>query len=84
MELEGTGIRSTIVRPGPTASEFGRNWEPALLERILRSWKRWGVQRHLHLMPVESVARAVVAAVTTPPGTHLDVVQVMPEGPREK
>lgn len=83
MELEGTGIRATIVRPGATESEFGRSWEPALIERILRSWKHWGVQRHLNLMPAESVARAVVAAITAPPGTHLDTIQLVPEGPRE-
>ena len=81
MELEGSGIRSTIVRPGPTGTEFGRTWDADLLKRILVSWKYWGVQRHLEWMPAESVADAVVTVVSAPPGTHLDVVQVMPEGP---
>ena len=81
MELEGTGIRSTIVRPGPTGSEFGRDWDPKLIQRILASWKYWGVQRHFKMMPAESVAAAVVSVVSAPPGTHIDVVQVMPEGP---
>ena len=82
MELEGTGIRSTIVRPGPTNSEFGRDWDVGLLHRLLASWKYWGVQRHLKWMPAESVAAAVVAVVSAPAGTHMDLVQVMPEGPR--
>jgi NAD(P)-dependent dehydrogenase (short-subunit alcohol dehydrogenase family) len=82
MELEGTGIRSTIVRPGPTNTEFGRGWEVGLLHRVLASWKYWGVQRHLNWMPAESVAAAVVAVVSAPAGTHMDIVQVMPEGPR--
>jgi NAD(P)-dependent dehydrogenase (short-subunit alcohol dehydrogenase family) len=84
MELEGSGIRSTIVRPGPTApTDFARGWEPALVKKLLVTWKQWGVQRHLRWMPPESVAQAVVTAVTAPPGTHLDVIQVMPEGPPE-
>ena len=81
MELEGSGIRSTIVRPGPTGSEFGLGWDPRLIERILASWKYWGVQRHFEMLPAQSVAAAVVTVVSAPPGTHLDVVQVMPEGP---
>jgi NAD(P)-dependent dehydrogenase (short-subunit alcohol dehydrogenase family) len=79
MELEGTGVRATIVRPGPTGSEFGASYGEALSRRILASWKHWGILRELRWLPPESVARAVVAVVTTPPGTRLDVVQVMPE-----
>jgi NAD(P)-dependent dehydrogenase (short-subunit alcohol dehydrogenase family) len=81
MELEGTGIRSTIVRPGPTGTEFGRDWKPGVLEKLLESWRYWGVQRHLRWMPPESVAAAVTSAVCAPPGTHLDEIQIMPEGP---
>ncbi len=79
MELEGTGVRSTIVRPGPTGSEFGASYGPELTQRMLASWKHWGIVRQLHWMPAESVARAVVSVVTAPPGMHLDLVQVMPE-----
>ncbi len=81
MELEGTGIRSTIVRPGPTGTEFGRDWKPGVLEALLGSWQYWGVQRHLRWMPPEHVAAAVLTAVQAPPGTHLDEIQLMPEGP---
>jgi NAD(P)-dependent dehydrogenase (short-subunit alcohol dehydrogenase family) len=81
MELEGTGIRSTIVRPGPTLTEFGAGWDPRVLARVLDSWKEWGVMRHRQILPPESVAAAVVSAVTAPPGTHLDVIQINPEGP---
>lgn len=81
MELEGTGIRSTIVRPGPTGTEFGRDWKPGMVEKLLESWRYWGVQRHLRWMPPERVAEAVATAVSAPPGTHLDEIQIMPEGP---
>ena len=83
MELEGTGVRATIVRPGPVDTEMGRDWDPGLLKRILASWKHWGVLRHHRFLPPESVAAAVVTAVTAPQGTHLDLIQVNPEGPSE-
>ncbi len=80
MELEGAGFRSTVVRPGPTHSEFGYEWPAPLLQRILASWKYWGVQRSLEMMPAESVAMAVRAVVEAPRGTHFDLLEVMPEG----
>ncbi len=80
MELDGTGVRATVVRPGPTGSEFGSRWDHGLLHRVLASWKHWGLQRDLRWLPAESVAHAVVGVVTAPPGTHWNVVQVMPEG----
>ena len=52
-----------------------------MVEKVLENWKYWGVQRHLEWMPPESVAQAVVSVITAPPGTHLDLVQLMPEGP---
>jgi len=78
-DLEGTGVRATIVRPGATRSEFGFGWEPDILVRILDSWKQWGYMRHLDMMEGEQVALAVVAAATAPPGLHMDVIQVTPE-----
>jgi NAD(P)-dependent dehydrogenase (short-subunit alcohol dehydrogenase family) len=81
LELEGTGIRATVVRPGPTGTEFARGWERGVLERLLDSWRQLGVQRHLRWMPPESVASVVLAAVTAPRGTHLDEIQLMPEAP---
>ena len=79
MELEGTGIRSTVVRPGPTVSEFAVGWDPELFNEILADWSHWGVQRHMDILPPSSVARAVVQVVTAPRGTHYDLVSVMPE-----
>lgn len=83
MELEGTGVRTTIVRPGPTKTEFGWKWDPGLLKRILESWQHWGVLNHHHYLPAERVAEAVVTAVTAPAGTRLDVIQLNPEAPSE-
>ncbi|HVP30388.1 MAG TPA: SDR family NAD(P)-dependent oxidoreductase [Myxococcota bacterium] len=83
MELEGTGVRVAVVRPGPTASEFGQGWVGPRIGRMLASWTRFGLQRHYALLPPESVARAVVAAVTAAPGTQLREIEVTPEAPKE-
>jgi len=83
LELEGTGVRATIVRPGQTTSEFGNGWVGPRIGRMLAAWKHFGVQRHYTLLPAASVARAVVAAATAPPGTHVAEIEVLPEAPRE-
>jgi NAD(P)-dependent dehydrogenase (short-subunit alcohol dehydrogenase family) len=80
MELEGTGVRSIIVRPGPTCSEFGFNWGADILGRVLEAWKHWGFMRHNDFLDSERVADAVIAAVTAPRGTSMDVIQVNPHG----
>jgi hypothetical protein len=38
----------------------------AKLKPALAAWRFWGVQRHLHFMPSESVARAIVRIVAAP------------------
>jgi short-subunit dehydrogenase len=81
MEADGTGVRSIVVRVGPTGSEFGARMDPELLRDALEAWRYWGVQRHLHWMPAESVARAIVRAVEAPvEESYVDLVQVMPGG----
>ena len=83
MELERTGIRATVVRPGPTGTEFGHDWEPELIQRLLESWQYWGLYRYADGLPPESVAHAVKTVVTAPPGTHFDCIEVMPQPPAE-
>ena len=84
MELEGTGVRATTVRPGPTGTAFGDSWLGLLANKLLASWRYWGVMRQIAWMPAESVANAVVAVVTAPRGTHLDLVEVVPENPKRE
>jgi len=83
MELEGSGVRASVVRPGPTGSEFGAGYGAERSRRILASWKHWGVMRELHWMDAERVADAIVTVATTPSGMHLDVVQVVPVDTRK-
>lgn len=84
MELEGTGVRSTIVRPGPAASEYASSWDPQKIADLVAYWPHFGLQRHFGVMPSEAVARAVKLAVTTPPGVMLDTIEVQPEAPLAK
>ncbi len=38
MELEGTGVRAGVVRPGPTWSEMGDDWDPDDAAFVLEQW----------------------------------------------
>jgi NAD(P)-dependent dehydrogenase (short-subunit alcohol dehydrogenase family) len=85
MELDGTGVRSIVVRVGPTGSEFGARMDHAVLRDALESWKYWGVQRHLHWMPAESVAKAIARVVMTPvEESYIQLVEVMPGGRKKE
>jgi NADP-dependent 3-hydroxy acid dehydrogenase YdfG len=81
MELEGTGVRSTTVRVGPTLTEFGSRWDRHEVEDLMAYWPRFGLQRHSGVLDPETVARAVVFAVTAPEGVHLDTIEVQPTAP---
>ncbi len=81
METEGTGVRSILIRVGPTGSEFGTRMPQDRIHEILASWKYWGVYRNLHWMPAESVARAIVRTVRIPVDeSYPTVVEVQPGG----
>lgn len=81
LELEGTGVRASIVRPGPTASELGTTWDGDTITAVLGDWERHGLLRHGGYLPPEGVAGAVLAVVSAPRGTHLTLVEVEPEAP---
>jgi NADP-dependent 3-hydroxy acid dehydrogenase YdfG len=84
LELEGTGVRASIVRPGPTLTGMGATWPDEVVTPLLREWKRHGLMRHDGYLAPEGVAGAVLAVVSTPPGTHLTLVEVEPEAPVRK
>ncbi len=84
MELEGTGVRASVVRPGQTLTEMGFDWDPGTTARVLDQWVRWGAARHDHFLPPEGVAAAVLAVVGAQRGTHFPLIEVQPEGPLPK
>lgn len=81
LELEGSGVRASIVRPGPTTSGMGAGWDADTVNAVLRDWKRHGLLRHDGYLPPEGVAGAVLAVVSAPKGTHLTLIEVEPEAP---
>jgi NAD(P)-dependent dehydrogenase (short-subunit alcohol dehydrogenase family) len=81
MELEGTGVRVSIVRPGPSTTEQGTTWSEDTINEVIGDWERWGVVRHSGALRGQDVARAIHAVVSTPRGTHLTLVEVEPEAP---
>ncbi len=81
MELEGSRIRSTTVRIGPTLSEFGFAWDVDVLQELMAFWSQFGLQRHAGVLDAGAVARAVVFVVTAPEGVHIDTIEVQPEAP---
>lgn len=81
MELEGTGVRLGMVRPGPSATEQGMTWTAGDVDEVMAAWARWGVLRHSGYLRPKDVAAAVTAMVGTPRGTNLALIEVQPEAP---
>jgi NADP-dependent 3-hydroxy acid dehydrogenase YdfG len=79
MELEGTGVRASIVRPGPTMTGMGMTWSPEVTTEVLEEWVAWGHARHPYFLRPEDVAAAITTVVSTPRGAHLTLVEVQPE-----
>lgn len=84
-ELEGTGIRVTTLRIGPTLTEFGAGWTPEQIIRALEYWKPYGMRdaRLLGaLLDPSDVARAVIHAVSQPRGMQMGTIEIQPEAPK--
>jgi NADP-dependent 3-hydroxy acid dehydrogenase YdfG len=81
LETEGMGIRSILVRVGPTGSEFGNQMPKDRIKEILESWQYLGVYRRHHWMPAESVAKAIARTVAVPLEESITtIIDVMPGG----
>jgi len=81
MELEGTGVRATILRPGPTLTGMGLDWDPEVTGDVIEQWAAWGFARHANFMRPAGVAEAVCAVVSLPRGIHATVIELQPEAP---
>jgi NADP-dependent 3-hydroxy acid dehydrogenase YdfG len=81
MELEGSGVRVSIVRPGPTLTEMGWDWDMTRTQAALDEWTRWGLVRHDSYMRPGAVARAVAAVVAMPRGAAITSLEIHPEAP---
>ncbi len=81
MELEGTGVRASIVRPGPTQTGMGMSWDAGTTEVGLADWAKWGLARPPYFLRPSDVAAAVLAVVSAPRGAHLTLIEIEPEAP---
>ena len=85
MELEGTGVRASIVRPGPTWSEMGTDWDD---EAAAFVHQPVGALRPGPAPALPASATALADAITTivsaPRGVHLNLIEVSPEASVEE
>jgi NADP-dependent 3-hydroxy acid dehydrogenase YdfG len=84
MELEGTGVRASVVRPGPTWSEAGADWDAEIGAKVLTEWVKWGHARHAHFLKARAIADAITTVINAPRGVHISPVDVNPEAPIEE
>lgn len=79
MELEGTGVRASVVRPGPTMTEIADGWEHGDVMDVVTDAQRWGLLRHGNVLRATAIARAIAHVVAAPRGTSIAVMDVQPE-----
>lgn len=83
-ELEGTGVRIGVVRPGPVMTEMGTEFDPATAESVINDWVRHGFGRHPRMCKPEDLARGVTAMTSMPRGAQLTELEIQPEAPIEE
>ena len=81
MELEGTGVRASIVRPGPTATDIASGWDMDVALQAYKSGRRFGTLRHMNLLPPSAIAQTVAHVVGAPRGVHIATSYIAPEAP---
>ncbi|OYV73134.1 MAG: hypothetical protein B7Z72_03180 [Gemmatimonadetes bacterium 21-71-4] len=67
VELRGTGVRTTLVSPGPVDTDL---WTPANLDA------RAGIPPRLEMLAPQAVADAVLFAVTQPAAVNIDELRL--------
>lgn len=82
-ELEGTGIRVSVLRCGETVgTDFStRETESGRMGPASEFWFRRGLLRHAGLMTPDMVADAIATAVTLPTTHQYEIMSVIPTAP---
>ena len=81
MELEGTGVRASVVHPGPTMTGMGWSMPPESIGPMLEDWAKWGQARHSYFLRAGDIARAITFVAETPRGGFIAELEVQPEAP---
>lgn len=80
-ELEGTGVRLGVVRPGPVMTEMGTEFDAGTAEAVINDWVRHGFGRHPRMCKPADLARGVAAMVAMPRGAQITELEIQPEAP---
>jgi NAD(P)-dependent dehydrogenase (short-subunit alcohol dehydrogenase family) len=81
MELEGTGVRASVVHPGPTQTAMGWSLPPETIAPALEDWAKWGQARHSFFLRAADLARAIAFVTETPRGGFVVSMELQPEAP---
>jgi len=81
MELEGTGVRASVVHPGPTKTNMGWSLPAEKLGPALEDWAKWGQARHDYFLRAKDLARAITFLAETPRGGFIASMELQPEAP---
>jgi NADP-dependent 3-hydroxy acid dehydrogenase YdfG len=81
MELEGTGVRASVVHPGPTRTAMGWSMPAESIGPMLEDWARWGQARHDYFLRAADLARAITFVAETPRGGFIAELEIQPEAP---
>jgi len=81
MELEGTGVRASIVHPGPTKTSMGWSLPAEAVGPALEDWAKWGQARHDYFLRAADLARAITFVAETPRGGFIASMELQPEAP---
>ena len=81
MELEGTGVRASIVHPGPTKTSMGWSLPAESIGPALEDWAKWGQARHDYFLRASDLARAITFVAETPRGGFIANMELQPEAP---
>lgn len=81
MELEGTGVRASVVHPGPTQTSMGWSLPPETIAPALEDWAKWGQARHSYFLRAADLARAIAFVAETPRGGFVVSMELQPEAP---
>ncbi|HNM86397.1 MAG: SDR family oxidoreductase [Mycobacterium sp.] len=81
MELEGTGVRASVVHPGPTKTAMGWSADMDKVGAMLEDWAKWGQARHDYFLRAADLARAITFVAETPRGGFIAELEIQPEAP---
>ena len=81
MELEGTGVRASVVHPGPTMTSMGWSLPAEKIGPALEDWAKWGQARHSYFLRAADLARAITFVAETPRGGFIAELEIQPEAP---